>query len=228
METARQLVGRQVLRNFGRHGIHKGTITSFDDDGELTFRVEYEDGDAEDLVEADVRATLIDKGIVRVSSRSRREKDAEDSESDYIPEDGCADKHVNEVISSQATTQPLELTIANATGQPMTIVASAVPITVSRSRSTSAQRQQSSSAVWVQSPCPVSIQVHYNAVDRGLCAQTLREHHTILERAMVKLFPRFKWGRSHYLQVVTPSFTNNTSYALSCVLTKPFQKGSWW
>jgi hypothetical protein len=52
METARQLVGRQVLRNFGKHGIHKGTITSFDDDGELTFRVEYEDGDFEDLAEA--------------------------------------------------------------------------------------------------------------------------------------------------------------------------------
>ena len=76
MKTARQLVGRQVLRNFIRHGIHKGTITSFDDDGELTFRVEYEDGDAEDLVEADVRETLIDTGIVRVTSRSRREKEA--------------------------------------------------------------------------------------------------------------------------------------------------------
>jgi hypothetical protein len=69
METARQLVGRQVLRNFGKHGIHKGTITSFDDDGELTFRVEYEDGDLEDLSEVDVRQTLIDKGLVRVSAR---------------------------------------------------------------------------------------------------------------------------------------------------------------
>ena len=102
METARQLVGRQVLRNFGRHGIHKGTITSFDDDGELTFRVEYEDGDAEDLAEADVRETLVDKGIVRVASRSRRDKEAEDSESDYFPEDASSDEHVNEVISSQS------------------------------------------------------------------------------------------------------------------------------
>ena len=93
METARQLVGRQVLRNFGRHGIHKGTITSFDDDGELTFRVEYEDGDAEDLAEDDVRETLIDKRIIRVASRSRRDKDAEDSESDYFPEDAGSDKH---------------------------------------------------------------------------------------------------------------------------------------
>ncbi len=82
METARQLVGRQVIRNFDKHGFHKGTITSFDDDGELTFRVEYEDGDSEDLSEADVCEKLIDKGIVRVSPRSRREKDAADSESD--------------------------------------------------------------------------------------------------------------------------------------------------
>ncbi len=102
MKTARQLVGRQVLRNSGRHGIHKGTITSFDDDGELTFRVEYEDGDAEDLAEADVRETLVDKGIVRVASRSRRDKEAEDSESDYFPEDASSDEHVNEVISSQS------------------------------------------------------------------------------------------------------------------------------
>ena len=227
METARQLVG-QVLRNFGRHGIHKGTIISFDDDGELTFRVEYEDGDVEDLVEGDVRETLIDKGIARVTSRSRREKEAEDSESEYIPQDRSAHNHVNEVNASQATTQPFELTIADETGQPLTIVASAVPITVSRNRSTTAQRQHFSSALWIQSPCPVSIHVHYNAVDRGLCAQTLREHHTILERAMVRLFPRFKWGRSHYLQVVTPYFTNNTCYILSCGLTTPFQKGSWW
>jgi hypothetical protein len=83
METARQLAGRQVLRNFGKHGIHKGTITSFDDDGELTFRVEYEDGDFEDLAEADVRLTLLDKTI-RISARSRRTKDKDDSESDYM------------------------------------------------------------------------------------------------------------------------------------------------
>ena len=102
METARELVGRQVLRNFGRHGIHKGTIISFDDDGELTFRVEYQDGDAEDLAEEDVRETLIDKRIVQVASRSRRDKDAEDSESDYFPEDASSDEHVNEVISSQS------------------------------------------------------------------------------------------------------------------------------
>ena len=65
-----------MLRNFGKHGIHKGAITSFDDDGELTFRVEYKNGDSEDLSEADVRQTLIDKGIVRVSSRLQRDKDA--------------------------------------------------------------------------------------------------------------------------------------------------------
>jgi hypothetical protein len=206
METARQLVGRQVLRNFGKHGIHKGTIISFDDDGELTFRIEYQDGDAEDLAEEDVRDTLIDKGIVRVASRSRREKDlAEDSESDYIPEDASVQHHVQEVISSQATTQPLELSTADEAGQPIIIVASDVPITVTRKRSTPAERQQSASALWVKSPCPISIEVHYNAVDRGLCSQTLREHHTILERAMVRLFPRFKWGRSHYLQVLTLS-----------------------
>ncbi len=65
METAQQLVGRQVLRNFGKHGAHKGTITSFDEDGKLTFRVEYEDGDCEDLVEADVRYTLSSSGWVQ-------------------------------------------------------------------------------------------------------------------------------------------------------------------
>ena len=184
METPRQLVGRQVLRNFGKQGIHKGTITSFDDDGELTFRVEYEDGDAEDLDEGDVRDTLIDKGIVRVASRSRRDKEAEDSESDYFPEETCSHKQVKEVTTSQATTQPFELPLSDDLSQTITITASAVPITVSRKRSIASVRQQSSSAVWVRSPCPKAIHVHFNAVDRGLCAQTLREHHTILERAM--------------------------------------------
>ena len=227
METARQLVGRQVLRNFGKHGIHKGTIISFDDDGELTFRIEYQDGDAEDLAEEDVRDTLIDKGIVRVASRSRREKDlAEDSESDYIPEDASVQHHVQEVISSQATTQPLELSTADDAGQPIIIVASDVPITVTRKRSTPAERQQSASALWVKSPCPKSIEVHYNAVDRGLCSQTLREHHTILERAMVRLFPRFKWGRSHYLQVFIPYFPNTIPYALPSVLTTSYLEGT--
>ena len=61
MESVQQLVGRQVLRNFGKHGVHKGTITSYDDEGELTFRIEYQDGDFEDLAEGDVRDTLIDK-----------------------------------------------------------------------------------------------------------------------------------------------------------------------
>jgi hypothetical protein len=72
METPGELVGRQVLRNFGAAGIHKGTIQSFDEDGELTFRVQYEDGDEEDLDEGDVRDALIDKGIVRVATRERR------------------------------------------------------------------------------------------------------------------------------------------------------------
>jgi hypothetical protein len=226
METATQLVGRQVLRNFGKHGIHKGTIISYDDDGELTFRIEYQDGDAEDLAEDDVRATLIDKDFVRVASRSRRDKEADESESDYIPEDGSVQHHVQEVISSQATTQAMELNIADEAGPPIIIVASDVPVTVTRKRSTPAQRQQSASALWVKSPCPVAIYVHYNAVDRGLCSQTLREHHTILERAMVRLFPRFKWGRSHYLQVFIPYFSNTRPYALPSVLTTSFLEGS--
>jgi hypothetical protein len=190
METPGQLVGRQVLRNFGKQGIHKGTITSFDDDGELTFRVEYEDGDEEDLDEGDIRDTLIDKGIVRVASRSQRQKEAEDSESDYFPEETGSHKQVKEVTTSQATTQPFEFPLSEGLSQTITITASAVPITVSRKRSSASVRQQSSSVVWVRSPCPKAINVHFNAVDRGLCAQTLREHHTILERAMGRLYPR--------------------------------------
>jgi hypothetical protein len=60
MASPAKLVGRQVLRSFGKHGVHKGDITSYDDEGELTFRVEYPDGDVEDLSEVDVLATLID------------------------------------------------------------------------------------------------------------------------------------------------------------------------
>jgi len=60
MASPAKLVGRQVLRSFGKHGVHRGDITSYDDEEELTFRVEYPDGDFEDLSEVDVRATLID------------------------------------------------------------------------------------------------------------------------------------------------------------------------
>ncbi len=101
METASQLVGRQVLRSFGKHGVHKGAITSYDDEGELTFRVEYEDDDSEDLSEVDVRATLIDKGILRVSSRSQRDKDAEDSDFDYFEDNGSSITAVTRVAPSQ-------------------------------------------------------------------------------------------------------------------------------
>jgi hypothetical protein len=71
-----------------------------------------------------------------------------------------------------------------------------------RRRSIPSARQRSTSSLWVPSICPSSICVHYNAVDRGLCAQTLREHHTVLKRAIGGVFPRFKWGKSHYLQVI--------------------------
>jgi hypothetical protein len=88
MKTPAQLVGRQVLRDFGKHGAHKGAITSFDEDGELTYRVQYDDGDCEDLADRNIRDMLIDKRVVRVSSRkTRRDKDEEDSESDYFDED---------------------------------------------------------------------------------------------------------------------------------------------
>jgi hypothetical protein len=191
-ETPQQLEGRQVLRNFGRHGTHRGTITSLDDEEELTFRVEYEDGDCEDLAEDEVRLTLLDKTI-KIGARSRRHSNISDSESDYIDDEAPAEKSVSNVtISSQATTQPME-TSSQSTTQPR-------PTPVRR-RPNQAVRQRSSSTLWVACPCPVSISVHSNAVDRGLCAQTLREHHTILERAMVRIYPRFKWGRSHYLQV---------------------------
>jgi hypothetical protein len=105
METAQQLVGMQVLRNFGKHGVHKGTITSFDDDGELTFRIEYQDGDFEDLAEGDVRDTLLDK-VIRISARSRRSTTKEDSESDYIEDEDAPSQATTQpmILSSQATT----------------------------------------------------------------------------------------------------------------------------
>ncbi len=189
--------GKASVAKFGKHGIHKGTITSFDDDGELTFRVEYGDGDCEDSAEADVRDTLLDK-MIRISTRSRHTRNKDDSESDYID---------NEEPPSQATTQPMELSSHQATTQPLELSVppelcnTTMSSTTVRRRSTQPVRQRSPSSHWVASPCTMSITIHYNAVDRGLCAQTLREHHTIFQRTMVCLYPRFKWGRSHYLQV---------------------------
>ncbi len=143
-----------MLRSYVKHGVHKGDITSYDDEGELTFRVEYADGDVEDLSEVDVRATL---------------------------------------TGSDEQSQPTSVSAS--------VVARATPSTSLRKRSTPSVRQRSESTLWVPSTCSVSISVHFNAIDRGLCAQILREHHTVLERAMARLYPRFKWGRSHYLQV---------------------------
>jgi hypothetical protein len=256
MNSPAALVGRHVLRSFGKHGIHKGTIASYDDDGELTFRVEYLDGDFEDLSQDDVEATLVPsrssqvfgkQTMVRVTARSRRAKSREDSESDYIEDESHSDDH--EVsTSSQATTQPfddhevptsrhrkdnsawgkrMEKELAaierRAAGSeskagdtrddhsevlPEAEVTHAVPTVLtenrqrsSRQRNTTGARLRSTSTLWIPCMCPTSISVHYNAVDRGLCAQALREHHTVLERAMGIIFPRFKWGKSHYLQV---------------------------
>ncbi len=148
-----------------------------------------------------MRFTLLDKAI-RISARSRQGKDTDDSESDYIDEDDTTNKAVAPVPTSQATTQPLELTVSDELTIPMPVCPTSVNSSTVRKRSTTTVRQRSSSTLWVPSTCPQSITIHYNAVDRGLCAQTLREHHTILERAMVRLYPRFKWGRSHYLQVL--------------------------
>ena len=204
-----------MLRSFGKHGVHKGDITSYDDEGELTFRVEYPDGDFEDLSEVDVRATLIDNGkkiqvitlqSIPVPIPTQLAKAADDSDSDYIEEttDSFA---VSRVAPSQASTQPFPLSGLDGQSQPTTesasVVARATPSTSLRKRSAPPVRKRSESTLWVPSPCPVSITVHFNAIDRGLCAQTLREHHTVLERAMVRLYPRFKWGRSHYLQVLS-------------------------
>ncbi len=148
-----------------------------------------------------MRFTLLDKAI-RISARSRRGKDTDDSEPDYINEDDTTNRAVPAVPTSQATTQPLDLTVPDEPTIPTPVCATSVASTTVRKRSTTPVRQRSSSTLWVPSPCPQSITIHYNAVDRGLCAQTLRENHTILERAMVRLYPRFKWGRSHYLQVL--------------------------
>ena len=53
-------MGRHVSRNFGTHGIYNGLIASYNEEDELTFRVEYTDGDEEDLSADQVHATLID------------------------------------------------------------------------------------------------------------------------------------------------------------------------
>ena len=203
METPGELVGRHVLRDFGKHGVHKGTITSFDDDGDLTFRVEYPDGDFEDLAEDDVRVNLFQKRIIKVTSRSRRVVDTDDAESDYIIEEtDNSDQSDLPVSTSQATTQPFECNVASQeASQPIPVNATSAPAVNVRRRALPSVRERSTSTLWVASPCPSTISVHYNAIDRGLCGQTLREHHTVLERAMVRLYPRFKWGRSHYLQV---------------------------
>ncbi len=160
-----------MLRSFGKHGVHKGTITSYDDEGKLKFRVEYEDGDFEDLSEVDVHATLIDRGILRVSARSQRDKNSEDSDSDYFEDNGSSSTAVTRVAPSQASTQPLPLTLSDEPSQPTTVGASvgatAAPLTSNRKRSTPPVRQRSDCTLWVPSPCPVSITVHYNAVDRA-------------------------------------------------------------
>jgi hypothetical protein len=226
MASPAKLVGWQVLRSIGKHGVHKGDITSYDDEGELTFRVEYPDGDVEDLSEVDVRATLIDHGKkiqviklqrIPIAIPNKLDKAADDSDSDYMEEttDSFADSRV---ASSQASTQPFPLTGSDVPCQPTSesasVVARATPSTSLRKRSTPSVRKRSESTLWVPSTCPVSISVHFNAIDRGLCAQTLREHHTVLERAMARLYPRFKWGRSHYLQVLSIKAIHTKRYVL--------------
>jgi hypothetical protein len=91
MNSPDALVGRHVLRNFGKHGVHKGTVSFYDEDGELKFRVDYLDGDYEDLSQEEVEATLVElpaaqvssqRRVFQVTARSRRVKDKEDSESE--------------------------------------------------------------------------------------------------------------------------------------------------
>jgi hypothetical protein len=210
--TPEALVGRHVLRNFGKHGVHKGTISSYDDDGELTFRVDYLDGDFEDLSEEHVLATiiplpngalLVDNSGVRVTARRRRAKHKDDSDSEFVVDNETTSDADIEPINSQAPTQPLEDPGLINDSQQGAVLLAPTPIPLVRRRITPSTRQSSASSVWVPSTCPSCVCVHYNAVDRGLCAQTLREHHVVLERAMARIFPRFKWGRSHYLQVPT-------------------------
>jgi hypothetical protein len=211
MTTPEDLVGRHVLRNFGKHGVHKGTISSYDPEGELTFRVDYLDGDFEDLSEEDVLATLIPlpssvlavrNRVVRVTARRRRAKEKDDSDCEYIGEDDTiSDTDIQPNNSQANTAQPFDDTaiIDDSQQGPGLVPATRNPFI--RRRSTTSTRQSSASSLWISSPCPSCICVHYNAVDLGLCAQTLREHHVVLERAMARIFPHCKWGRSHYLQV---------------------------
>ncbi len=216
-------MGRHVLRNFGKHGVHKETIVSYDEDGELTFRVDYLDGDYEDLSQEEVEATLVPlpsagvsgkRRVVRVTARTRRVKEKDDSESDYIEEENNSSDD-DLPPSSQATTQPFDFTVSTEPSQPGPSVGTSTSTTAIRRRSVPSVRQ-SNVPLALCGACPSSICVHYNAVDRGLCAQTLREHHIVLERAMVRVFPRFKWGKSHYLQVTIRILitAQNTIYRL--------------
>jgi hypothetical protein len=144
------------------------------------------------------------KPLIRVSSRSRRIKGTEDSESDYFEDNSHSDNSQqgsSEIPTiSQATTQTAPPDLVEPT-QPEHAVVSSTRSTTNRRRAVPSARERSTSSLWIPSECPVTIRVHYNAVDRGLCSQTLREHHTVLERAMGRVFPRFKWGKVNYLQV---------------------------
>ncbi len=146
-------MGRHVLRNFGKYGVHKGTISSYDDEGELTFRVNYLDGDFEDLSEEHVLATIIplpngalavDNSVVRVTARKRRTTQIDDSDCEYLVENETTSDADIEPINSQATTQPLEDPgLINVSRQGAVLVA-ATPIPLVRIRSTPSTRQSSS------------------------------------------------------------------------------------
>ena len=56
-----QLIGAAVLRRFDGHGVFSGTVVEYDDS--TGFRVQYSDGDAEDLTLRELRALLLREGL---------------------------------------------------------------------------------------------------------------------------------------------------------------------
>lgn len=57
-EASNSLVGSDVVKEFGSHGIYKGKVTSYSPQTQW-YRVVYEDGDQEDLLQAELLPLLV-------------------------------------------------------------------------------------------------------------------------------------------------------------------------
>ena len=57
-ERGERVVGSAVSKSFGRHGFFSGVVVGYDRDREL-YRVEYEDGDWEEIDEEEMREVRV-------------------------------------------------------------------------------------------------------------------------------------------------------------------------